>query len=281
MTRAIKAARFAWLVASLPACTHSQSERAGFPEAEFRSVERVARWMQRYDRCARATNALLLARATAEERARLGADWFCYEQGGLWHALYGSYDERADRYEVVLHYRQAAAGGADTAGTQFVATAEPADTALVLPLARALHASREHVPQRVEASRARFDRFARRDSTGAVDVWYLPARQANGWLLYGVELRYRFGRDGRDLLDSTVVLAALRGGPPDPSRELTIDDTAHVVPTVGETFFVLAHHADFKRVTVANRDFVTALADAPGDSAWVHTPRERLAPGRD
>ncbi len=198
---------------TVPLAAQPAGARVGsFAAERFRANVAVAEWMLRYDRCAWVTSDSIPAALTRAEQQRLGPEWFCFEADGHWHAVYGRYDAAADRYDAVVHFRQAAPGGG------FTRTGDTVATALTLPYARALHAAAARVPAEVRATGARFNSFVRLGPGGAPEVWLLPAWQPNGWLLYGAEFRYAFDRDGRALRDSTARVAPLRGMPSDTAR---------------------------------------------------------------
>ena len=256
------------LLGATGASAQEQDQRVGgFPFARFQASEAIANWMLAYDRCAWVTSDSLMASATEAERRRLGTEWFCYEEGGRWHAVYGRYDDSTDRYDEVAHYRQ-------TEGSRFVRTREPAARAIALPFARALHAIDGRMPDEVVQTGARFNAFVRRRSDGAVEAFSIPAWQTNGWLIHGVELRFAFDSAGRVARDSTVIVTPLRGAPADTARELVLDNEERDLPTLGQVFFLLAYHRQFRQVRIVSRDFVTVLNDMNGELAWLHAARD-------
>ena len=238
---------------------------AGFPVDSFQTHERVAVWMAAYDRCAWVTSDSLVAQATPAEQRRLGAEWFCYESGGRWNAVYGRYDAKTDTFDPVVQY-------ADTGSGKFVRrpVAPPPDA---LPIARALASSVERMPHAAATGHVRYNTFVQRGASGP-EVWLLPAWQPNGVLVWGVELRYAFDPGGRTVRDSTVVLAPLRGVRPDSTMDLRIDSSSPDVPTVGETFFMVRYHGLFHGVRVYTRRFTTTLFDRNGTKAWITAVRD-------
>lgn len=245
---------------------------AGFPYARFQAHEATALWMVRYDRCGWVTSDLLTEQLTPAIQAQLGREWFCLEQGGRWFAVYGRFEPNTDRYHPAMQFRE-------TDGHHFVRDSTPLDSATMLAFGRALYASYRRLPPAVTESRAAFNTFVRRDSVGAVEVWFLPAWQANGWLVYGTELRYGYDREGSVLLDSTALVEPLRGVPADTTRELLIDNEARELPTVGQTFFLLRYHRELRSVRVLSRGHVTTYFDRDGQQAWITAERRDSTKG--
>lgn len=240
---------------------------AGFPVDSFQAHEHVALWMVAYDRCAWVTSDSLMAQTTPAEKQRLGAEWFCYESGGRWNAVYGRYDAKTDTFDAVAQY-------ADTGSGRFArrAVAPPPDA---LPIARALASAAARLPHAAAMGRVRYNTFVSRSVAGP-EVWLLPAWQPNGWLVWGVELRYAFDPTGRTVRDSTTVLTPIRGARPDTTMDLRVDSSSPDVPTVGETFFMIRYHALFHAVRVYTRRFATTLFDHGGTKAWLTVVRDTV-----
>lgn len=245
-----------------------------FPRAAFDSVARTAAWLARYDRVAWETSALVTAAVPhlpPEQVERIGAEWFCFERDSVWHAVYGRYDAGRRRYDVVLHYSGRPGGG-------FTAARTPPDTALAARYGRALQMTRARLPDDVRDEGIQLTTFVRPRPDGALDVWYLPAFQPDGWAVYGIELRYVLDAAARRVTDSALVVGTLRGSLLDSTVTIEIDNERSTMPTVGEAFFAMLYASRFDAVVIRNRDFISEFAAVDGARAWVHDRRERPPP---
>ena len=247
-----------------------------FPRAAFDSVARTAAWLARYDRVAWETSALVTAAVPhlpPEQVERIGAEWFCFERDSTWHAVYGRYDAGRRRYDVVLHY-------SGRPGAGFAADRTPLDTALTARYGRALQMTRARLPEDVRDEGIQLTTFVRPRPDGALDVWYLPAFQPDGWAVYGIELRYVLDRSARRVTDSALVIGTLRGSLLDSTVTIEIDNERNAMPTVGEAFFAMLYASRFDAVAILNRDFISEFAAVDGTRAWVHERKERPPPHR-
>jgi hypothetical protein len=234
----------------------------GFEQDRFWARQDTAEWLFKYDQCAWITSDSVSAVAE-EYMDRLGAEWFCYERGQQWHAVYGRYKPDSDAYVVALHFVQDSSSG-------FSRLDELADTAEFLSRARALYNSRSLLPVEVTERLGHFNWYVRNRNDGHLDVWYVPAGLPQGMILFGPEFHYVFGGDGRDLLDSSIVAAELQGAYPDTTLVLDIDNESREVPTVGQILFILRFGTFFKLVRIWNRRFVTAVVEGH----WTQVLRE-------
>lgn len=238
----------------------------GFPYRVFSDSEAIARWILRYDRVAWVTSDSVLA-APESIRSRLGQEWFCYVEGGLWHAVYGRYSPDSDRYQVVLHYQS-------SGNLQFRSTALSFDTVSLLPLARALFRARSTLPDSLIRTGVAFNQYVRRLSDSTIDIWYLPGQQRNGLIVWGAEIRQVYTSDGRMLLKSAIGGNGLRGIYPDTAKELAIDEREHDVPSVGSIFFLLSYRRAFRHIDVWTSRFLSTLAQGDsGQLVWIHAVR--------
>jgi hypothetical protein len=254
------------LVNPARAQTADSTRVGGFPSKQFMANDETARWLAQYDAVAWVTSDLVTA-LPKDEFQRLGQEWFCFENSGTWHAVYGRYDTLTDRYAIGVHYR--------SDGSRFVRTTDAVDTTAMLELARAVHFA-EGRSEPAIGNRVRYNVYVRRLGDRRLEVWLLPAWQPNGVLLYGVELRQTLDSSGRALVDSAYMIGGLRGIRPDTTRTLNIVDDQHEVPTVGETFFAWAYHKYFAHIRIFSRGFVTELAIDPTTKkplAWLHAAR--------
>lgn len=123
--------------------------------------------------------------------------------------------------------------------------------------------------------------FVQPRPNGAIDVWYLPAFQPDGWAVYGIELRYTLDRSARTVTDSSMVVGTLRGSLLDSTVTIEIDNERNPTPTVGLAFFAMLYASRFDAILIYDRDFISEFAMTDGQRAWVHDRKEvRLRLGR-
>lgn len=245
---------------ALPA-QRGSSTQSPFPNDAFQARVEVAAQLAAYDRCGWVTSDLLVKQVAPGDVQKLG-EWLCYQENGRWNAVYGRFDSTSDSLIVAVHF-VADASGRYTSTTGAV-------PAIAQNFARAVVATQRRMP--AAATGAEFNTFVREGPNGP-EVWMLPAWQRNGWLVWGMELRYDFDSSGRSVRDSSVVLDTLRGARPDTSTSIYLVNRHDDVPSVGEIFFVMSYHKQFARVRVYTRRFVTELFDQKGTVAWLHVVR--------
>jgi hypothetical protein len=107
-----------------------------------------------------------------------------------------------------------------------------------------------------------------------VEVWFLPAWQPSGWLLYGREYYFRFAARDLSLRDSLYVAAQLRGYRPDSTATIRLQDHNPRVPSIGGIFFLLAYGHLFKRIYVETQRYRTTFWRDPEHPAWMIVVRQ-------
>ena len=243
---------------------------AEFPAARFDSLDRIAFYLWQYDSFAWATSDTLSSHVTElgnDLIGRLGEEWFCFKRDSTWHAVYGKYDPATDRYDAVLHYVSAGSNG-------IVRTSESVDSNMANRFGRALSITRAHLPSALQQSNIRFNSYLREREDGRVDVWYIPAWQQNGWILYGAEFQYTLDETARTVTDSIVRLGNIKGMRPDTTATLhLVHEDSPGIATVAELLFIRLYTRHFAHVRVITRDWSTELFKGP-PQAWIHALRE-------
>jgi hypothetical protein len=255
-------------VATAP--VHAQSWPAGFPVDSFEAHAAVAQWMAGYDRAAwRSTDAVQAL--PDSQRTGLGAEWFCYQEAGRWHGVYGRYDQASDSYVAVVHLVEGDSG--------YRRVSEAVDTAMATAFGRALHRARAGLPSSLLA-RVSMNQFVRRLDGGQVEVWFIPGWQPAGYLLHGLEWRYTFDSHGRSSIDSAQSGRALDALRPDTTGTVVLDDQAFPAPRVASLFLLVAYGHWFRHLYVETQRFRSTLYRGPGQQAWLHVVRQATqAPG--
>ena len=242
---------------------------AEFPAAQFDSLDRIAFYLWQYDSFAWHSSDKLAAEAESLGKSvtdRLGAEWFCYKQDSVWHAVYGRFDNKTDTYDAVVHYM--------SSGNQIVRTDAPVDKNLGNRFGRAIALTEARLPQALRQSQITFNSYVRSRADGGIDVWLVPAWQRNGWILYGTEYQFIMDHDGRSVRDSVVRLGDIKGMRPDSTASVSLHhDDAPGIPTVAELLFIHLYNKHFDHVRVFTRDWVTELFKGP-PPAWIHALRQ-------
>jgi hypothetical protein len=256
-------------VCSVPASAQaSPSSGRDFPAARFDSLDRIAFYLWQYDSFAWATTDTLNSQARSFSKDlidRIGEEWFCYKRDSTWHAVYGKFDEANDRYDAVVHYVSSGQAG-------ITRSPDPPDMDFANRAARALFMAKRHAriaPQ----SDVRFNSYVREREDGGLDVWYVPAWQSNGWLVYGAQYQYTFDREGRTVRDSLVRIGSVRAQRPDKSATVQLMRDEPGIATVAELLFIHLYTKHFAHVRVYTRDWMTELLDKDGEKAWFHVLR--------
>jgi hypothetical protein len=218
-------------------------------------------WLCEYDNIAWWTSDSV-AVSPKEEQARLGSEWFCFEQDRKWHAVYGKY--ASGRYDMVYHYE------VDTNGTvKRVRTG--VDTSLLNSFARALVNAGKLQAAYPDSSRVRFNQYIRRNSDGSLSVWRLPAFTTSGVAVYGGEFNYNFDKSGNNLLSKWEYSQQYRGFKPDKKQEIHLDYETMDEPTVGAVFFVWYYRKYFEKIVIRAKKFSsTVFRDDDQGYYWVH-----------
>ena len=235
-----------------------------FPIEQFQGNDTTARWLLAYDRCAwRSSDELV--KQPREALDGLGPVWMCLEEDGTWHALYGRFDEAAERYTVRFHYQ--------VARSSVSLSSAPLDSARMTAAARALAAAVGSLPDAFRRSGARFNSYVQFRGESGLSVWILPAWQPNGVALFGAEARYDYSADGSTRVGQHVIPGPLRGTRPDTAVAFRIDSNGSDAPTVGDLFFHYLMRPYFASMRILTPRYSSSIVRVADDEAWVHVVR--------
>jgi hypothetical protein len=242
-------------------------------QAHFTSQFADAYYLFRYDMASWVAADSVSARLAQNPALKdsLGAEWFCFQDGPFFHAVYGKYYPGADVYTIVCHF-------AINEQIQF-APAPPIDTMKMTAYARSLHNSFPVVKYFLRKHRLRLDRHILGDSTG-ITVWHTPAQMSNDAFLYGGDFRYHYDATGAHLLDSAwnhTDFYAVRPGRKTKAVELKSE--AFDYPTVGDLLSALNILKMYKKgklqVVIKCKAFQTKISrDAKGGYSFSHEKRQ-------
>jgi hypothetical protein len=139
---------------------------------------------------------------------------------------------------------------------------------------RALYNMTALLPADLSNLGIRFNQYIRVANDGNLRIWFLPAIQNDGTVVFGGELRFEYDKDGRRLLSKAFDYEHFYGAKPDKKWNLDIDRRANEIPSAGDIFFMLFFKNKFKRIMIWNRCYNTAFFDEDGKSAWAHFERQ-------
>ena len=229
------------------------------------TADPIARWLVSYDRVAWASTDLLLEQPE-EELAKLTPEWFCYEDDGGWHAVFGHYDPESDQYDALHHFR---------VDDQFVARAvsEPVPAERALPSARAIRASRPLLEAELSNLRLRMNTYVRA-SEESLEVWYLPAMLDDGRCIAGGEFCFRFDREGKKLLGKEIVRTKFLAFTPGPEARIILSDPGRSSPSMGNLFFAYSHFERFDSIKIETDRHLSLLGKFDGEFSWIHLEKE-------
>jgi hypothetical protein len=228
---------------------------------EFRARDSIARFLTRYDACAWRTTDVLIA-AVHGNTAGLGPVWFCFRLDDRWHAVYGRFDTLSDRYVIAYHYQWR--------DTLIEESRAPLDSARISDYARAIHTASAKAPGVVGRSGIRWNVYVLNQPDSTLVVWWLPAVQEDGTVLFGAMANLTMDARGRAVLDSLVDHGPIRGMRPDTSIIFRVDSNSPDVPTVGDLFFYYSVRSQFKSVRIVTPKWSSSIIKGSAEEAWVH-----------
>lgn len=216
-----------------------------FDIKSFNKKFEVVEWLCRYDNIAWWTSDSVLA-SPKEEKEKIGSEWFCFQENGNWHAVYGKYWN--GNYDLVFHYV------VDTSG-KVKRVHAPIDSFLLNSYSRALINSNKQLDHLRDTINIRLNQYIRRNEDQTLSVWILPAFSSTGMAIYGGEFNYKFDATGNNLLDKNEYFQnGFRGFKTGKPREIWLDYKDVDIPTLGSIFFVWYYKKYFTNIFIENRN---------------------------
>jgi hypothetical protein len=245
----------------------NKSDGPRFDIEEFNRKFETAQWLVEYDEVAWKTSDVVMTQDKAE-LAKLGTDWFCFQDGKkLWHAVYGKFEN--DKYEAVFHYIFDSAGKI----TRFT---EKIDQGFLNAHAKALATAKAKLMAKIPSDSPNFNQYIRRNSDSTFDVWMFPAFQINGMAVYGGEGVYHLDATGIKVLsDTSYFQKGFRGFRSEPPREIWLNYQELEKPTLGAIFFVWYYRTYFTNIIIDNsKSTSTVVKDGKNEYIWVHVEKD-------
>jgi len=252
--------------AAASATAESEPAAPDCHQAEFAENDRAAGYLLDYDRAAWLTTDLLRAEPD-HASAKLSREWFCYEDAGVWHAVYGYYEE-GKPYEVAYHYV--------AKGKTFERSKEAPDPARVALYPAVLHAAEQRLPEQLKQYRGFFNVYVRPLKDGKIEVRYIPAQQEQ-FVVVGADLAYIFDAATQAFVraDEAISERGLEGIKRNAKGTLGILNLARDAATPGQIFQVRSLRRQFKMIIVFSKRCSTTALEQDGQFvAWMHVLRE-------
>lgn len=265
------------LLAFLPLVVFGQTPKTtgpAFDVADFNRKFEIAQWLVTYDQVAWKTTDLVMAGDKAE-LARLGREWFCFQDSqGLWHAVYGKLEN--NRFDQVFHYI------VDSAG-KISRTTDKIDQVFLIAHARALALAQKKLIESIPASSPTHNTYIRRNDDKTFNVWLFPAFQTDNVAVYGGEFIYTIDATAEKITkDESYFQGAFRGFNAKPSREIWLNYREKEKPTLGSIFFVWYYKEYFTKIYIDNARSTSTVIKNGSHYIWVHAEKDQpVRPAHD
>lgn len=254
-----------FLTIILSSSVQSQKKSKGQnPNKGFNEKFETALWLAQYDQVAW-TSSDSVSVQDPKEIALLGNEWFCFVQAGVWHAVYGKYEN--DLYDIVFHFRMDEHGNA-------LKSFDPVDTMSMNRYARALHTANAEVLEMRKKYNLDFNQYIRENEDRTLTVWILPAFQQEGVAIYGGEFIYTLDPEGIKILNNESYFQGnFRGFQVNEDlKEIRLNYSELEQPTLGAIFFAWYYRNYFNRIIIQNSQSSCTLVPMADQWTWVHFP---------
>lgn len=258
----------------LPLVVLGQTQKANetaFDVEGFNKKFAVAQWLVTYDTVAWKTTDLVMA-ADKSELARLGREWFCFQDSkSVWHAVYGKLEN--NKFDQVFHYV------IDDAG-KIVRTSDKLDQEFLIAHAKALQLAQQKISDAIPENSPVHNTYIKRNDDKTFSVWIFPAFQPNGVAVYGGEFIYTIDAAAEKITkDESYFQGAFRAFNAKPPREIWLTYTEKEKPTLGSIFFVWYYKDYFTRIYINNAKSTSSLIKNGSEYVWVHVEKDSPSAG--
>ena len=262
------------LLAFLPVVVFGQTPsttKPTFDTVDFNKKFETARWLVAYDTVAWKTSDLVMAGDKAE-LARLGREWFCFQDSkSVWHAVYGKLEK--DKFDQVFHYVVDATG-------KITRTTDKVDDDFLIAHAKALSLAQKKLMEAIPEGSPIHNTYIKRNDDKTFNVWLLPAFQTDNVAVYGGEFVYTIDAKAENILkDESYFQGAFRGFNATPPREIWLNYTEKEKPTLGSIFFVWYYKEYFTNIYINNAKSTSSVIKQGSKYTWVHVEKDQPSPG--
>lgn len=253
----------------LPLVVLAQTPKTAGPKFDiddFSKKFEVAQWLVRYDTVAWKTTDLVMA-GDKSELARLGREWFCFQDPkGSWHAVYGKLEN--SKFDQVFHFV------VDDAG-KITRTTDKIDQEFLIAYAKALQLAQKKLVEAIPANSPTHNTYIKRNDDKTFNVWLFPAYQTNDVAVYGGEFIYTIDATAEKITkDESYFQGNFRGFNAKPPREIWLTYTEKEKPTLGSIFFVWYYKEYFTRIFIKNAKSTSTVIKDGSEYVWVHMETE-------
>ncbi len=207
------------------------------------------------------------------ELARLGREWFCFQDSkSVWHAVYGKLEN--NRFDQVFHYVVDGAG-------KIARTTDKIDEAFLIAHARALALAQKKLIETIPADSPTHNTYIKRNDDKTFSVWLFPAFQTNNVAVYGGEFVYTIDATAEKVTkDESYFQGAFRGFNAKPPREIWLNYREKEKPTLGTIFFVWYYKQYFTSIYIDNSKSTSTVIKNGSEYMWVHVEKDQPSPAK-
>jgi len=258
----------------LPLVVFGQTQKTketAFDVQGFNKKFETARWLVAYDTVAWKTTDLVMAGDQAE-LARLGREWFCFQDSkGVWHAVYGKLENQ--KFDQVFHYSVDGAG-------KITRTTDKIDQEFLIAHAKALQLAQQKLVEAIPAGSPTHNTYIKRNDDKTFNVWLFPAFQTDNVAVYGGEFVYTIDPTAQKITkDESYFQGAFRGFNAKPPREIWLNYTEKEKPTLGSIFFVWYYKDYFTKIYISNAKSTSSVIKNGSEYMWVHAEKDSPSSG--
>lgn len=254
-------------LAFLPLVVFGQSPKPTFDVADFNKKFETVQWLVAYDTVAWKTTDLVMA-ADKAELARLGREWFCFQDSkSVWHAVYGKLEK--NRFDQVFHYVVDGAG-------KIARTPDKIDEEFLVAHAKALSLAQKKLSDTIPAGSPVHNTYIKRNDDKTFNVWLFPAFQPNSVAVYGGEFVYTIDATAEKITkDESYFQGAFRGFNAKPPREIWLNYSEKEKPTLGSIFFVWYYKDYFTKIYITNTKSTSSVIKQGSEYVWIHVDKDQ------
>lgn len=188
-------------------------------------------------------------------RSKMGAEWFCVQEGEEWCATYGKWDTLENTYQPAINF------WVDTKDSVVIRKRDNPTLPLSINIyAKALHNALPYIGKMIITHKLKLNWYVI-PTESTIEVWALPESiSPNNYAYYGGEYCYTFNLTGDSLLSKHEQFFGYLGVKPDPYATIEINDAANECPSVSVIFYCLMHKKNFRRIIIHNKNGSTHFA---------------------
>lgn len=242
-------------------------QKPEFDINDFNKKFEIVKWLVAYDTVAWKTTDVLLASDKAE-MARLGRQWFCFQdRSGSWHAVYGKLEN--DKFDQVFHYVVDAAG-------KITRTKDHLDETFVVRHARALDLAMAKLKASIPPNSPNHNSYIKQNADKTFTVWLLPAFQTNNVAVFGGEFIYTIDSAAERIIkDDSYFQGTFRAFSVKPPREIWLNYREKDKPTLGSIFFVWYYREYFTKIFIDNSKSTSTVIKNGNEYMWLNVEKDK------